>query len=204
MKMSINNYVARQLGKPTGLGGKIVTAVMNRQNLPLYEEIVQLLSLCGFEKILDIGCGNGYVLKMLAESYNCDFVGIDISESILKTATKRNRRFVQSGKMSFECHSVDKMPFGSDIFDKVYTINTVYFWDDLSATMAEIKRVLKQGGIFINALYTNDTLARFSHTQFGYKRFAPEYLVSAAENAGFSAKLVHINNGVAYCVVCSL
>ena len=202
--MSINNYVARQFGKPTGFGGKIVTAVMNRQNLPLYEETVRLLSPRSSEKILDIGCGNGYVLEMLAAKYNCDYAGIDISESILKTATKRNQRFVKSGKMSFECCSLDKTPFSSEIFDKAYTINTVYFWGDLAAAMTEIKRILKQGGIFINTLYTNETLARFSHTQFGYKRFTPEQLIGAAENAGFRAKLAHIKDGAAYCVVCNL
>ena len=89
--MSINSYIARQFGKPTGFGGRIITAIMNRQNLPLYEDTVQHLSPCSSESVLDIGCGNGYMLGMLAARSDCFYVGIDISESILKSTTKRRR-----------------------------------------------------------------------------------------------------------------
>lgn len=200
--MNMNRYIARQFAEPTGLGGKIVTAIMNRQNDPLYEETVRLLSPGNSDKILDIGCGNGYVLGMLAQRYDCDSVGIDISQSILRAAAKRNRRFVRSGKMSFECCGADGMPFGDAVFDKAYTINTVYFWEDLDRVMAEIRRVVKAGGMFINTLYTNETLARFSHTQHGYRRFSREQLTRAAAAAGFVAEIIPILDGASYCVVC--
>lgn len=200
--MNINSYIARQFGRPTGLGGGIVAAVMNRQNQPLYEETERLLSPCNADRILDIGCGNGYVLRVLAERYDCDYVGIDISESILRAAAKRNRRSVRDGRMAFKCCEASRMVFGDAAFDKAFTINTVYFWEDLSSTMAEIRRVLKSGGTFINTLYANETLARFSHTQYGYKRFTQEQLTSAAQSAGFSTETVPILGGAAYCIVC--
>jgi hypothetical protein len=37
MKMNLNRFIAEQFKKPQGIGGKLVTAVMNRQNRPLYE-----------------------------------------------------------------------------------------------------------------------------------------------------------------------
>jgi len=201
--LGINNYIARQFGKPTGFGGRIITAIMNRQNYPLYEETVQRLSPCSSESVLDIGCGNGYVLGMLAARSDCFYVGIDISESILKSATKRNHRFVKNGNMTFKYGEAARIPFGSAVFDKAYTINTVYFWEELNDIMTEVRRVLKPGGMFVNTLYTNDTLARFSHTQFGYKRFAQGQLISAAQYAGFGAKAIPIMGGAAYCVICN-
>lgn len=200
--MSISSYIARQFGKPTGLGGNIVTAVMNRQNHPLYEQTERLLAPRSSERVLDIGCGNGHVLSMLAAQYDCDYVGIDISESILGAATRLNRRSVRDGKMSFERCEASRMKFADAIFDKAYTINTVYFWEDLSSTMVEIRRVLKSGGTFINTLYANETLARLPHTQYGYKRFTREQLTSAAQSAGFSAEIVPIVGGAANCLVC--
>ena len=202
--MNISSYIARQFSKPTGFGGKIVTAIMNKQNHPLYESTERLLSPRDAERILDIGCGNGYVLEMLAEQYDCDYTGIDISESILKTASNRNCRFIKNGKMIFKHGEASKIPFGDATFDKAYTINTVYFWKDLNDTILEIKRILKPHGIFINTLYTNETLARLSHTQFGYKRFTPEQLTTAAGRAGFETEIMPIMNGTAYCIVCRL
>lgn len=200
--MSISSYIARQFGKPTGLGGNIVTAIMNRQNQPLYEQTERLLAPRNSERVLDIGCGNGYVLSVLAGQYDCSYVGIDISESILRAASRLNRRSVREGKMAFERCDASKMTFGDAAFDKAYTINTVYFWEDLNSTMAEIRRVLRPGGTFINTLYANATLARLPHTQYGYKRFTREQLTSAAQAAGFSTEIVPIVGGTAYCLVC--
>ena len=200
--MGISKFIARQFGKPAGFCGRIVTAIMNRQNYPMYEETVRLLSPRDSDRILDIGCGNGYVLEMLSWQHGCEYSGIDISESILRAAARRNRKSVKSGKMSFECCEASEMPFPDKVFDKAYTVNTVYFWGDLIKTVAEIKRVLKPGGRFVNTLYTNETLDRFSHTQFEYKRFSREQLANAAREVGFSVEIVPIVNGAAYCVVC--
>ena len=202
--MSINNYIAQQFVNPTGIGGKIITGIMNQQNQILYEETARLLSPRSSDRVLDIGCGNGYVLEMLAKQQTCDYVGIDISKSILHAAAKRNQIFVKNGMMMFQYGEAGKIPFDEAMFDKAYTINTVYFWEDLIGTMAEIKRILKQSGIFINTLYTNDTLARFSHTQFGYKHFMPEQLINAARDVGFDAEIVPIKSGAAYSVVCHM
>lgn len=199
--MSLHSYIAKQFRDPAGTGGKLVSAVMNRQNRPLYEETIRLLSPSNSDSILDIGCGNGTVLNMLANQCNCDLTGIDTSMSILKDATKRNCTFVKKGKMTFLCQNANAMTFADQSFSKAYTINTVYFWESLGDTMAEIERVLKPGGLFINTLYTNETLHSFAHTQFGYKQFTTEQLVSAGADAGFIADVVPIQNGDAYCII---
>jgi ubiquinone/menaquinone biosynthesis C-methylase UbiE len=93
------------------------------------------------------------------------------------------------------------MSFSDESFSRVYAINTVYFWNDLDHTMAEIRRVLKPGGVFINTLYTNETLSRFSHTALGYKRYTPEQLMETGENSAFSVKAVPIMNGAAYSMI---
>jgi len=199
--MSLNSYIAKQFSRPAGLGGKLVSFVMNRQNRPLYEETIRLLPLSDTDSVLDIGCGNGAVLHMLACRYNCLFTGIDISTSIIKAASKRNHRFVKNGRMSFSCQDIKETSFDDGSFSKAYTINTVYFWENLSDTMAEIRRILKPDGLFINTLYSNETLSRFSHTQFGYKQFTIEELTSVGANAGFTVDVMPILNGAAYCVL---
>jgi ubiquinone/menaquinone biosynthesis C-methylase UbiE len=195
----LNRFIARQLSNPSGLGGRAVSSVMSRQNRPLYEETIRLLSPSDTDSVLDIGCGNGYVLNMFANRFDCTLTGIDISPSAIKFASKRNRKFIKSGRMNFIRQDMNKTPFSDCTFDKIYTINTVYFWKNLNDTMEEIRRVLKPGGLFINSLFTNETLSRFSHTKFGYKRYTPEQLTS--ENDGFTIDVVSVFSGKAYCVL---
>ena len=92
-------------------------------------------------------------------------------------------------------------PDGS--FDAAYSVNTVYFWPDLAAGLAEIERVLEPGGVFVNALYTPEALAQRSHTQHGYRMYEPAELVTAAEAVGFEADTVPLEtNRAAFCVRC--
>jgi len=200
--MSINKFIAKQLGNPSGIGGKFVFSVMNRQNRPFYEDTVRLLSPSDSDSVIDIGCGNGNVLNMLANRTSCTLTGIDFSLSAINSASKRNRKFVRGGRMSLVCQDMIRLPFPDCSFDKAYSINTVYFWENLAGFMAEIRRVLKPGGVFINALYTNETLDGLPHTQFGYKRFTQDELTQAAQSIGFAAQIVPAFNGKAYCVVC--
>ena len=86
--MGLNSYISQQFSNPAGIGGNFIASVMNKQNRSLYEETMRLLKLSDNESVLDIGCGNGYVLNMLARQYNCAFAGIDTSKSIVKTASR--------------------------------------------------------------------------------------------------------------------
>lgn len=199
--MSINNYIAKQFADPKGFGGSVVSFIMNRQNRPLYDATIRVLLLSDSDSVLDIGCGNGFVLSLLAHKHNATFAGIDPSEEVIASALRRNRKYVDGNQMSFSCQDSSAMSFPSESFSKAYTINTVYFWNDLNGPMAEIRRVLKPGGIFINTLYTNETLARFSHTKFGYTRYDPQQLIKTGRDAGFAVKAIPILQGTASCYV---
>jgi ubiquinone/menaquinone biosynthesis C-methylase UbiE len=201
--MGINKQISKQFSNPTGIGGKIISSIMNQQNRPLYEETIRLLPpVSDDDSVLDLGCGNGYVLNMLANCSGSTLTGIDYSPSAIKDAMTRNRKFVKDGRIKLICRDMSRLPFSDYSFDKAYTINTVYFWENLDGIMTEICRVLKPNGIFINALYTNETLANLSHTEHGYKRFTPNELTNAGINARFSVDIVPVFNKKAYCVVC--
>jgi ubiquinone/menaquinone biosynthesis C-methylase UbiE len=197
----VNKYIAKQFNQPSGIGGKLISYIMNRQNRILYEETLRLLAVTDTDTILDIGCGNGYVMNMIARRYDCKLTGIDISTDILKSAEKRNHKFVKDGRMNLMCQDIGKMSFSDEAFNKIYTINTVYSWENLNGTMGEIWRVLKPGGKFINTLYTNEMLDRFPHAQHGYKRFSIDQLTSGGINAGFTVNVVPVFNSAALCVL---
>ena len=195
--MSINEYIAKQFANPRGIGGRIVMAVMNRQNAQMYEATERLLRPRNDDTILDIGCGNGIMLERIAHACDCRLIGTDISEDALEIA---KRRLAGTNVELLRC-PVDDMPLEDATVDKALTINTLYFWEDLTSGFEEIARVLKPEGIFIGTHYTNRALESYSHTQFGYRMRTEQEVVSAAEIAGFTVQIQPVMGGRAYCVV---
>lgn len=195
-------FIGKHLKNPKGFAGVIILKFLNSHNREMYNETHKLLKISDNHTVLDIGCGNGQMLKLLAQKSAAKFYGIDISRSILRSAARKNGKYIKSGKLNLEVGSVDKIPFESETFSTIFTINTVYFWQDLAAAMAEIKRVLKPGGIFINALYTNETLHKLPHTKIGYNFHSREKLVNLAQNFGLEVAVVPIMDNAAYCIVC--
>ena len=199
--MNVFRFIAKHLSSPKGISGRVVSFFMNWQIRPMYKETIRVLSLSDGESILDIGCGNGFVMNMVAKEYCGSFVGVDISESIIKSALNRNRRFVESGQMAFSCQDMNSMSFDDNSFSRVYTINTVYFWDNIANAMKEISRILKPEGVFVNTLFTNETLDGYPHTKYGYKRYTEKELTEAGLDAGLAVDKIPIINGKALCLV---
>lgn len=196
--MSLNKYIAKQFANPRGIGGRIVMAVMNRQNAQMYEVTERLLRPQAGDTVLDVGCGNGVMLERIARRCDCRLIGTDISGDVLKSAKHR----LKGNNIELLCCPVDEMPIENATVDKALTINTLYFWEDLASGFAEIARVLKPDGIFVGTHYTNQSLESYSHTQFGYRMHAESEVLSAAQNAGLAVEAQPIMGGRAYCAVC--
>jgi ubiquinone/menaquinone biosynthesis C-methylase UbiE len=199
--MGLMKYISEQFHKPTGFGSRLATFVMNRQNDKQYRGTEAALALRDTDTVLDIGFGNGYLLHRLAECYGCRFYGIDISEDMLRAASKRCEQFINKGRMTLSLGDALQTELPDNFFDKVYTVNTVYFWDDLAAGLAEIRRVLKSGATFINAVYTREFLDTLPVTSQGYAKHSIGHLVTTGETEGFTVTPQAIVEGKAYCLV---
>lgn len=129
--MNIIKYIGTQFANPRGFGGLISTLFMNLLNKKQYKCVRELLHKYNPKRVLDIGFGNGYLLKQLSSESNADFYGIDISDDMIKQATKRNHKKIQAGKMTLDKGNISKLNYENQSFDYIYTVNTVYFWEDL-------------------------------------------------------------------------
>jgi len=193
----MKKYWARQFGKPTGFGGRIATFIMNRANGANYKAVVETVPKSG--EILDIGFGNGYLIKKLSANSDATIYGVDISADMVKNATKRNKKAVKEGKVVLTLGLVDNIPFDAQ-FDFIYTVNTVYFWQDLKAGLSHIKEKLKDGGTFINVLFTKEFLAKHSYTQYGFTKYEPQELLAVTAEAGFSTEIIEIEKAKSFFV----
>lgn len=94
------------------------------------------------ERILDVGCGDGYQMRYVAK-YAGFTVGIDISQEKLKEAKKRVRN-VELIRASSE-----KLPFKPETFDKILCLELFEHLKNPCRTTNEINFILKKHGILV-------------------------------------------------------
>jgi len=197
-------YIGSQFGNPRGIVGKICCIIMNVINNKMYIKTVQMISLPEKSRVLDIGYGNGYLLKLLDKSgKKYELYGIDISEDMKKKASKKNDKAFREGRLHLETGDCCALSYENEFFSAVTSINTVYFWSDISKGMSEIYRTLTQNGTFYNVVYTKEWLDKLSYTKKGFKKYDAKILEKLSREAGFSDVEVHdIVKGRSFVVVC--
>ena len=76
-----------------------------------------------YNKLLDVGCGTGYLINLLQYKDNTLFYGLDLSEEMLKMAKSKNIRNAE-----FILGSADKLPFDDNSFDVVTCIQSFHHY----------------------------------------------------------------------------
>ena len=146
--MGLRAYFSRQLARPSGLFGRLVTARwLERANVAMNSLTLEELALGASDRLLEIGFGSGQLLERVLRERSPAFVaGIDISQEMVDHATQRLRRYVAAGSAHLGIGSVGAIPFADGDFTHICSVNTLYFWPDPLRALAECRRVLERGG----------------------------------------------------------
>lgn len=197
-------YIARQFGKPTGFGGKVSTFIMNCMNKELYRAVENNLDIRPADAILDIGFGNGYLIRRLTKHNLQKLYGVEISADMLNITAEKSKLAIEEGRIELSLADVQQLPYSSNSIDKAYTVNTVYFWNDVDKSFAEIRRVLKPGGVFLNVIYLKEWMDKLPVTQYGFTKYGVEEISEVTvRNRLKVEKIVEIQSGRAICVIAS-
>ncbi len=78
------------------------------------------------------------------------------------------------------------MPVADGSFNNIFTINTIYFWEDARAILAQLKRVLKKNGTLIISLRPKHLMQNYPFTKYGFTLFAKADVVQLLEANGFT------------------
>lgn len=156
------------------------------------EALVTMLNPKPDERILDIGCGTGYLTSRIAEKCR-NVTGIDLSETMIATAKKNypDINFIVADATVFRDEKG---------FDGIFSNATLHWISDQEGLNNNLYALLKKGGRLIVEFGGKDNVAVILNTlrevlaSFGYQRQANQYpwyypsvgqYAAALEKAGF-------------------
>jgi ubiquinone/menaquinone biosynthesis C-methylase UbiE len=177
--------LASQLRQPQGDFGRQVGEKMNEGNAHMNRYTIERLRISPQDRILEIGMGNGFFVKeILAVDPSVRYTGCDFSETMVEAANRLNAPFVQSGQARFFLAGADRLPFNENAFNKIFTVNTVYFWEEPKKIFAELSRVLESGGQLLISIRPKAVMEQLPMVKYGFRTFTADTLPALiAENS---------------------
>ena len=113
-------------------------ALNEDRQLPTYEAALERIEIEPGSRILDIGCGVGAFLRLVAERGAMPF-GLDASEELIAFARRR------LPTADLRVGDMEALPWHDDTFELVTGFNAFFFADDMVAALREARRVAKPG-----------------------------------------------------------
>ena len=146
------------MSSPTAGHGRLVVAQFGPRAQAYVEsadhaqgaDLARLTSLAAKRRgcrVLDLGCGGGHASFAVA-SFASDVVAYDLSHDMLEAVRAEAARRGLS-VIGTEQGDVEALPFATASFDLVLTRFSAHHWIDLAAPLAEMRRVLRPGGLAV-------------------------------------------------------
>lgn len=106
------------------------------------------------ERILEVGCGNGQLWQQVEPEVlvKKDIHVTDISSGMVEDAAEILRKGGRTN-LVFETQDCQKLSYESHLFDGVIANHVLFYVKDIYEALAEIRRVLKKGGMFYCSTY---------------------------------------------------
>lgn len=112
------------------------------------KELARTAEIAGSE-VLDVGCGLGGPSRMLADEFDCQVTGIDLSNEYVRTAKALSKLVKLDHKTNFVVGDAANLPFEDNSFDVVWTQHVQMNVPDKKRFYSEISRVLRPDGTFM-------------------------------------------------------
>ena len=97
-----------------------------------------------YETLLDVGCGTGFLIDLMAKRKPAKYCGVDLSDEMIRVAKGKAIPGAE-----FVVGSAEKLPYPDETFDIVTCSQSFHHYPYPEKAMREALRVLKPGGLYI-------------------------------------------------------
>lgn len=164
--------LAKQFSNPDGENGVQIGHIMNETNISMTKSSWDSLDLKENDSILELGHGNANHLKeLLQKAENLKYVGLEISPTMKEEAEKFCIENNLQNSTCFQTYDGENIPFEDQAFDKIFTVNTIYFWQSPIDLLNEMNRVLKENGLLSITFTDEETMNKLAVTDYGFTKY---------------------------------
>jgi ubiquinone/menaquinone biosynthesis C-methylase UbiE len=99
-------------------------------------------------KVLDVGSGLGGPSRYFAAERGWKIEGIDLTPEYVEVASRLSQKVGLAAAVNYRVANAAKLPFADATFDGAYMLHVGMNIPDKKSVFAEVRRVLKPGGLF--------------------------------------------------------
>jgi arsenite methyltransferase len=111
------------------------------------QQMMASMALSPGNRVLDLSCGVGWATRQLAQAVAGGTgmaAGLDISEEMIARARAASRDLEN---VLFAVGTAEEIPWRDEYFDRIFSIESFYYYPDQPAVLRELHRVLVPGGL---------------------------------------------------------
>jgi SAM-dependent methyltransferase len=206
VKLIPSRILSLQARKPSGLIGRFVmTKIFNSGNADLNAFVEECLALVSNDRVLEIGFGPGKLINEMANITTDGVVeGVDFSGVMLKQATKTNDQHIARGRVLLHKCDCSSLPFENNVFDKLCSTNTLYFWKKPEEYFSEMFRVLRPGGKVVIGFRDEEQMSNLDLSEDIFNSFSKQDIINLLSNSGFHDVKIREKEGVPFVSYCGV
>ena len=180
-------FLANQLGLPSGWFGRLLLRLLNRNNAVMNDLVLQELELQLGDRVLEIGFGGGDLIhKIVRTEMPSQILGVERSPDALTVCQKQFCQLMNQGKVELHLADAVALPFPDHYFNRICTVNTLYFWSDAPQVLIECIRVLMPGGKLVIGYTSKTYLEQQKLSQYGFTAYEVAEVEMMMRAAGFT------------------
>ena len=185
--LNFRDFLAHQLGFPSGWFGRLLIRFLNRHNAAMNDQVLQFLDLQNGDRVLEIGFGGGYLLDQISRTgLPAITVGLERSPEAINLCEQKFRDQISQRKIELLCANAAELPFPDAYFNQICTVNTIYFWTNAPKVLAECHRVLTPNGKLVISYNSKDFLEKQRFSQHGFITYEVTEIEMMLQTEGFT------------------
>lgn len=165
------------------------------------KQLIRLVADAGdFQKdilILDVGCGLGGPALLISEERDCSVIGIDPGTYQIEKTNLWLRNQTSPYRIKFHYGDAVNLPFADNSFDRVYSVESAFHFQDKAQFLKEAARTLKKNGTLVIAdiLRSTDKKDSWLSRKLGKALSAEKFFnITLYKNNALQAGLEFVHN----------